>query len=311
MEHKDYYSILGVTPDTPQDDIKRAYRKLARKYHPDVSKEPDAEARFKDINEAWEVLQDPKKKSHYDKVRSGAWQPRAEGFDQSMGNDFYSGDHPEDFVYQGGGGGDFSDFFNSIFAGGGARRAHAGTQRRKGRDVHATIEIPLNVSFQGGTQNVSFQMGGQTKNLQVKIPAGVANGSQIRLKGQGGEGHNGGEAGDLYIDIHLQKHPIFSVDHKNIQLNLPMTPWEAALGATISVPTLGGQVSLKIPPNAKSDQKLRLKGRGLPGRQPGDQYVILKIETPNADNENAVKVYEEMAKAMPFNPREKWGQHYA
>jgi len=308
MEPKDYYAILGVAPETPPEEIKRAYRKLAKKYHPDVSKLPDAEARFKEINEAWEVLQDPAKRNHYDKVRAGGWQPQREGFDQSMGSDFYSGDHPEDFAFQGGG--DFSEFFNSIFAGaarGGPKQAH----RMRGRDQHVKIEIPLSVAYQGGVQTLALQGQDQTKKLQVKIPKGVTNGSQIRLKGQGEAGLNGGMMGDLYIDIHLQKHPLFTVHHKDIHIKLPVTPWEAALGATISVPTLGGNVNVKIPRNAQTDQKLRLKERGLPGPTPGDQYVILKIETPQADNEAAIKWYEEMAKVMPFNPRDKWGVEHA
>lgn len=317
MEFKDYYALLGVTPETPLDEIKRAYRKLARKYHPDVSKEPNAEARFKEINEAWEVLQDPDKRRHYDKVRAGGWEPTQEGFDQTMGNDFYSGDHPEDFSFQRGG--DFSEFFNSIF-GAAHRSAHRPAHRMKGQDLHAKVDVPLSVAYQGGVQPLQFKIMGQspegrvipqTKNLQVKIPAGVTNGSQIRLKGQGGEGVNGGPAGDLYIDIHLQKDPIFSVHHKDIHLTLPITPWEAALGATVSVPTLGGNVNLKIPRNAQSEQKLRLKGRGIPGEPSGDQYVILQIKIPQADNEKAVQLYEEMAKVMPFNPREKWGNGHA
>lgn len=307
MDFKDYYAILGVSPETPSDEIKRAYRKLARKYHPDVSKEPNAEARFKEINEAWEVLQDPNKRKQYDQIRAGGWQPN-QGFDQSMGSDYFSGDHPEDFSFQAGGE-DFSDFFNSIF-GRAAHQRQARAHPMKGRDFHVKVDIPLTVAYQGGTQALQLQIGKQTKTLQVKIPAGVTNGSQIRLKGQGGEGIHGGMAGDLYIDIHLQKDPLFSVHQKDIYIKVPISPWEAALGASIAVPTLGGQVSIKIPKNAQSEQKLRLKGRGLPGNPPGDQYAELQVKLPSADNENTKRLYEEMAKQIPFNPREGWGESH-
>ena len=293
MDFKDYYAILGVTPETPVDEIKRAYRKLARKYHPDVSKEANAEAHFKEINEAWEVLQDPQKRQQYDQIRAGG--PPNQGFDQSMGSDYFSGDHPEDF----------SDFFNSIF--GGARQRQASHHPMRGRDLNVKIDIPLLTAYQGGTQTLQLQMGKQTKQLQVKIPAGVVNGSQIRLKGQGMEGMNGGPSGDLYINIHLQKHPLFTVSQKDIHFKLPISPWEAALGASVSVPTLGGDVTVKIPKNSQSEQKLRLKGRGLPGSPPGDQYAILQVKLPLANNEKSIQLYETMAKEMPFNPREGWG----
>lgn len=298
MDFKDYYAILGVTPEAPNEEIKRAYRKLARKYHPDVSKESNAEAQFKEINEAWEVLQDPNKRKQYDQIRAGGGRSH-QGFDQSMGSDYFSGDHPEDF----------SDFFNSIF-GKAAHQKQTRTHPSKGRDFHVKVEIPLIVAYQGGMQSLQLQIGKQTKTLQVKIPAGVTNGSQIRLKGQGGEGLHGGLTGDLYVDIHLQKHPLFSVHHKDIYVKVPVSPWEAALGASIAVPTLGGQVNIKIPKNAQSEQKLRLKGRGLPGNPCGDQYAELQVKLPLANDENAIRIYEEMAKQIPFNPREGWGGEY-
>lgn len=303
MEFKDYYAILGVTPQTPIDEIKKAYRKLARKYHPDVSKLPGAEAKFKEINEAWEVLEDPQKRKQYDQLRSGGGGPHPHrGF----------AGQPQDFSSQTGE--DFSDFFNSIF---GHRTGRgASSHPKKGEDLHVTLDIPLTRAYQGGVETLQLQtVGGyeegkvspHTKQLQVKIPVGVTNGSQIRLKGQGGEGTKGAPSGDLYITLHLQKHPLFLVHQKDIQLKLPITPWEAALGASISVPTLGGEVSVKVPANAQSEQKLRLKGRGLPGDPPGDQYVILQIKVPPANTEKAVQLYQEMAKLMPFNPRESGG----
>ncbi|MGE3317873.1 MAG: DnaJ C-terminal domain-containing protein [Candidatus Berkiella sp.] len=301
MEFKDYYKVLGVTPETSEQDIKRAFRKLARQYHPDVSKEPDASNRFKEINEAWEVLKDPKKRAEYDKLRTGGWESAQQGFRQPQ-TDFYSGDHPEDYAFAGEG--NFSDFFEHIFG----RRAEATPQHpRKGRDIHAKITIPLETAYRGGTQTVQLESGRQSKTLQIKIPAGVMQGSQIRLKEQGQEGINGGHKGDLYIEIDLAPHPFFTVKQKDVYLNLPITPWEAALGASIAVPTLGGAVNLKIAPGSQTGQKMRLKGRGLPGEPLGDQYVLLEIKVPNAQSENDKALFEKMAKEMAFNPRAALG----
>ncbi len=314
MEFKDYYKILGVTPETPTDDIKRAFRKLARQYHPDVSKLPDAEHRFKEINEAWEVLKDEQKRKQYDELRTGGWQRQPE-FTQAGGRgyqrDEQNGFSPEDTA-------DFSEFFNSIF-GGQAGFAHRGKAqphfRQKGRDFHVKIRIPLLEAYHGGVQTLQLQLPiqtpegrtSETKSLNVKIPAGVSQGSQIRLKEQGGEGIGGGPKGDIYVEIEIEAHPYFTLHRKDVHLILPITPWEAALGATISVPTLGGNVNLKIPSHAQSGQKMRLKGRGLPGEPVGDQYVILQIQTPAANTEQTKALYEEMAKQMPFNPRQGLG----
>jgi curved DNA-binding protein len=317
MDFKDYYEILGVSPETPTDQIKRAYRKLARQYHPDVSKLPDSEKRFKEINEAWEVLQDPKKRKQYDQLRARGWQPEGHGFNPPP-EGAYPQEGAEYFYGQDAAGNDFSDFFNAIFR----ERAQrsAGDQHRhfrsKGQDLNAKIQIPLVTAYTGGVQSVQLQiptplpngrMEMQTKTLQIKIPAGVKQGSKIRLKGQGGQGIGNAPAADLYIEIEIEDHPHFVLQDKNIELKLPVTPWEAALGATITVPTLGGSVTLKIPANAQSGQKLRLKGRGLPGSPLGDQYVTLQIITPKAETDEAKALYQQMAKTMPFNPREKLG----
>lgn len=301
MEFKDYYAALGVTPETSEQDIKRAFRKLARQYHPDVSKEPDAEKRFKEINEAWEVLKDPKKRAEYDKLRTGGWQSAQQGFRQPQ-SDFYSGDHPEDYAFAGDS--NFSDFFEQIFGRGSARTS---THPQKGKDIHAKITVSLETAYQGGVQTVQLEAGKQSKTLQIKIPAGVIQGSQIRLKEQGQEGIQGGNKGDLYIEINLAHHPFYTVKQKDIYLNLPITPWEAALGASIAVPTLGGAVNLKIAPGSQTGQKMRLKGRGLPGDVPGDQYVVLEIKVPSAQNESEKALFEKMAKEMPFNPRAALG----
>ncbi len=299
MEFKDYYKILGVTPETPVDEIKRAYRKLARKYHPDVSKLPDAEKQFKEVNEAWEVLQDSQKRAQYDQIRAGGNRAQRE----------YTGGNAQGFSGQENV--DFSDFFNSIFGGGQnpfAEQMHGGQRgafRSKGQDLHAKIQIPLTSAYEGGVQTIQLQ--GEETKLNVKIPAGVTHGSKIRLKGQGSPGMGGGEPGDLYVEIHIMHHPFYSLHHKDIHLNLPIAPWEAALGTTLEVPTLGGKVNLKIAPGSQSTQKLRLKGRGLPGSPAGDQFVILEIMAPKAENEKAIALYKEMATVMLFNPREKLG----
>jgi len=312
MELKNYYEILGVRQEAPPEEVKRAYRKLARKYHPDVSQETDSEAKFKEVNEAWEVLKDPQKKAQYDRVLKGEWQPQEQGFNQSYGSDFYSGDHPEDYSFAGGG--DFSDFFNSIFGQRQHARAQAHTNRKiKGQDLHARLQIPLELAYQGGVQNLTLNvpslndqghMVQQQKTLQVKIPPGVKRKSQIRLKGQGAPGLNGAENGDLYIEMDVLAHRYFTLHNKDIELKLPVTPWEAALGAQITVPTLSSNVKLTIPPNAQNGQKLRLKGKGLPGQPPGDQIVTLVLTLPHATTHEAKKLYEQMAQVMPINPRE-------
>ncbi len=306
MEFKDYYALLGVKPDTPIDDIKRAYRKLARQYHPDVSKEPNAENKFKEINEAWEVIKDPQKRAQYDNIRLGGQQRQAGNghpFHQQSQRQGYS---PEQSA-------EFADFFESIFGQGGFEQAQGQRSfKSKGQDYHVKMSLPLSVAYSGGIETLQLQVPGQKgasekKSLQVKIPAGVLTGSQIRLKDQGGPGMNGGPNGDLYIEIDIATHPHFSLQQKDVYLNLPLTPWEAALGATIMVPTLGGNVSLKIPPNSQSGKKMRLKGRGMPGQLHGDQYVVFQVQVPLPKDDKDKALYEEMAKTMAFNPRANLG----
>ncbi|MBS0285873.1 MAG: DnaJ domain-containing protein [Proteobacteria bacterium] len=309
MEFKDYYAILGVTPQTPHDEMKRAYRKLARQYHPDVSKLPDAESKFKEINEAWEVLQDKDKRAQYDQIREGGF--RQQDFRGAKGGYEQTQEYsPEQAAA-------FNDFFQSIFGGrqddfdfGG--QAHHRHYKSKGRDFHIKLALPLTTAYNGGVETLQLQMPttneqGQTqlqnKSLQVKIPAGVLSGNQIRLKDQGGKGVGGGPNGDLYIEMDIMPHPYFSLHQKDIHLTLPITPWEAALGASIVVPTLGGNVNVKIPPNSQSGKKMRLKGRGMPGEPPGDQYLIFEVQVPSANTEQSKALYEQMEKEMPFNPR--------
>lgn len=313
MQYKDYYQILGVSRQATQDEIKRAYRRLARKYHPDVSKEPDAEARFKEVAEAYEVLKDPEKRKAYDHLGSG-WRQGEEftpppGWERGFEFQFGPGG-------MGGGRFDFSDFFETLFGGGGPRgmagRTWGGAARARGHDERVRIQIPLEDAYRGGERTLQLQRPevdarGQVKarsqSLRVKIPAGVTDGQQIRLAGQGGAGPGGGARGDLYLEVALMPHRLFKVEGKDVYLTLPIAPWEAALGATIQVPTLGGKVDLKIPPGSQSARKLRLKGRGLGGKTPGDQYVVLQIVTPAADTGAAREFYQRMAREMPFNPR--------
>lgn len=311
MEFKDYYKILGVGRDVTQDDIKRAYRKLARKYHPDVSKAADAEERFKEVSEAYEALKDPEKRAAYDRLLSGDWRAGQEftpppGWDS--GFEFSGGGFTQADASQ------FSDFFESLFGGrGGPRYAYTRTTSLRGEDRHARIQITLEEAFHGVERAITLQVASidaqgtvttRPHTLRVKIPAGVTAGQKIRLAGQGAPGLGQASAGDLYLEILLAPHPIFEADGRDIYLQLPITPWEAALGAKIKVPTLGGRVDLRIPPGSQSGQKLRLKGRGLPGTHLGDQYVVLQIRTPQPHSEAQEALYQRLAEAMPFNPRE-------
>jgi len=312
MEYKDYYKILGVKRDATQDEIKRAYRRLARKYHPDVSKEPDCEARFKEVGEAYEVLKDPEKRAAYDQLGAG-WRDGQEfrpppGWDAGFE---FSGGGP-------GGAADFSAFFEELFGRAGGRRPWGGTAgvRARGEDHHAKVMVGLEDAYHGATRAITLNVGAldgaghlvtRPHTLNVKIPKGIMEGQRIRLAGQGGPGLGGGPPGDLYLEIAFQPHRLFRVDKRDVYLDLPVTPWEAALGQTVTVPTLAGQVELKIPPGSQSGKKLRLKGRGLPGKTTGDQYVVLRMVTPRADTPEARALYEKMARELPMQPRAELG----
>jgi curved DNA-binding protein len=305
-EYKDYYKIMGVARDVGQDELKRVYRRLARKYHPDVSKEKDAEARFKEVQEAYEVLKDPQKRAAYDQLGSNWRQGQEFRPPPDWGQNF---EFSNAFGDQEGG---FSDFFSSLFggAGGAARggRARGGPGGRgfamAGDDQVAAIEIDLEDSFSGGSQTIELKSGqGAARTLKITIPQGIVEGQRIRLAGQGSPGHGGGPAGDLYLEVKFRKHKLFQVEGRDVTLTLPVAPWEAALGATVPTPTLAGPVDLRIPANAKAGQRMRLKGRGLPGATPGDQYVVLKIVLPPADTPEARELYERMQSELPFDPR--------
>lgn len=301
MESKDYYAILGVAEDAPVDEIKRAYRKLARRYHPDVSDEQDAEARFKEIGEAWEVLGDAEKRATYDNVRKFGHPGGAAGPDYAQG---FGGGFRDAGQFGHRGDADFSDFFREMFGSGGFAQT--------GQDLHVRLPITLEESYAGCEQTLPLsipevdaqgRMTRQQRQLRVKIPAGVTDGQQIRLKGQGGRGA-GDRAGDLFVEIQLVPHPRYAVDGRDLTLRLPLAPWEAALGAQVEVDTLGGRVKVKVPAGSHSGQRLRLRGRGLPGSPPGDQYLDFEIVVPKQLSAKERELFEALAKASDFDARE-------
>ena len=285
MEFKDYYQILGVEPGAGDSEIKTAYRRLARKYHPDVSKEAGAEDKFKAVNEAYEALRDPEKRAAYDQLRARGYRP---GDDvQPPPGGFGSGHGGVDFeeIFAGGGaGGGFSDFFESLFGRGGGFGQRGPAPRG---DTRAKLAVPLEAVYDGGSVRISVN----NKTLDVRVPKGIKPGQKIRLAGQGPHG-------DLLLEIEYAAHPQFEVDGRNVIHVLPVAPWEAALGATVSVPTLGGRVELKIPPQSEAGRKLRLRGRGLPGDPPGDQIVEMEVLSPRPHTDEQRAAYETMREAF-------------
>jgi curved DNA-binding protein len=316
VQFKDYYKVMGVARDATEAQIKQAYRKLARKYHPDVSKEKDAEARFKELGEAYEVLKSPEKRAAYDQLGQG---PRA-GEDFRPPPDWGAG-----FEFSGARGGvggssgnaEYSDFFESLF--GGAGRGFHGSRRSadgRGDDHHAKILLDLEATLQGGSRTFSLRVPeldsegrlvSKERVLNVQVPKGILPGQTIRLAGQGASAGAAGTAGDLFIEVEFQPHALYRVDGRDLYLDLPVAPWEAALGATVKSPTPGGAVDLKIPTGAHAGTKLRLKGRGIPAATPGDFYVVLQIALPAADDDKAKAAYRALAEALPFNPRNRLG----
>ncbi|HMM67636.1 MAG TPA: DnaJ C-terminal domain-containing protein [Dokdonella sp.] len=296
MQFKDYYDTLGVKPDATDAEIKRAYRKLARKYHPDVSKESGAEDKIKAVNEAYEALKDGERRREYDQLRAGGYR---------AGDEFRPPPNWQNGRGAGAGGfqeTDFSDFFESVFGRGGGARAHAGP--RRGGDLQAKIQIDLRSAFTGGRERITLRDPVQgERTLEVKIPAGIEPGRQIRLSGQGSPGMQGGPAGDLLLEVGVREDSRFRLEGHNVISVVPITPWEAALGATVTVPTLAGEVELRIPAGSDSGRKLRLRGRGWPGKIAGDQIVVLEIHVPKAESDAQKKFYEDMASTFDFNPR--------
>jgi curved DNA-binding protein len=305
MEFKDYYEILGVPREATQDAIKHAYRKLARKYHPDVSKLADAETRFKELGEAYAVLKEPEKRAAYDQMGS-QWKA-GQDFNPPPGWD--AGFEFSGAGFGGGSGADHSDFFEALFGRQGGQRA---PRQAAGQDHHAKVMIDLIDAYHGAQRSISLRMPvmdaqkhvtTQERKLDVSIPKGVCAGQHLRLAGQGGPGQSGGAAGDLYLEVAFNPHPPFRADGRDVYLDLPLAPWEAALGASIAAPTPEGPVQLTIPPGSVAGRQLRLKGRGIPGAPAGDLYVVLGIVLPPADTDGARETYKAMALAFDFNPR--------
>jgi curved DNA-binding protein len=313
MDFKDYYKILGVEPTADVKEIKTAYRKLARKYHPDVSKEAGAEDKFKEASEAYEALSDPEKRAEYDDIRKygqqgrpfqgpPGWQSRAGG---GAGADFENGD--------------FSDFFSSIFGNRGQPGGRPRAAGRRGQDVEMELAIFLEETLSAESKKVSFtvpqhapngqRMADITKTLNVKIPAGVADGERIRLKGQGAPGVGGGENGDLFLIIRFAPHPRFEVEGRDLVINVPLAPWETALGTKVAVPTLTGKINLTIRPDSQNGQRLRVKGNGLSNKQGerGDLYAQLKIVMPKSTDDETKVLWEKLAEKAAFDPRAQWG----
>ena len=324
MEYKDYYQLLGVAKDATQKEIKIAYRKLARKYHPDVSSEADAEIKFKEMGEAYEVLKDPEKRAAYDQL--GANYQAGQNFtpppDWDAGFEFSGGGFTNENASR------YSDFFENLFG----RQFEADFHQQRGanfnhqrqtasQDHHAKIFIDLEDSYQGTTRSITLKVPDvdaqghiitKDRTLNVRIPKGVRQGQKIRLAGQGSvgmssSGISAGKAGDLYLEIEFNPHSIYKVEGSDVYLELPIAPWEAILGAKIKVPTPAADIDLTIPPESKSGRKLRLKGRGIPGKTPGDLYVVLRIALPPGDTEQARELYQKMKQQLDFNPREKLG----
>ncbi len=321
MKFVDYYQVLGVSEHASTDEINKAYRKLARKYHPDVSKEPQADQKFKEVSEAYEVLKDEAKRADFDQLRS---------FGGRAGEDFRPppGWNPGSWDEGGvprGHRGDFSDFFTEIFGGAGfgfrsetdgaseVRFGRAGRDGQiRGEDQSHIIEISAQEAYRGAQraltlQSLAFDGDGRVspreRSLQVKIPAGVTEGQKIRLKGQGAAGRRGGAAGDLYLQVHITDHPDYRIDGRDVTSELALAPWEAVLGATLDVQTLGGPVKLNVPSGSQNGQRLRLKGRGLPGKPPGDQFVELRVMVPMELSTEQRRLFETMREKIHYDPR--------
>ena len=283
---KDYYQILGVTPDADAAAIRGAYRRLARQLHPDRNKDASAEERFKEVGEAYDILKDERKRAAYDQMRAG-----------------------NPFGFNGGAGfgragnadiGDLSDLFENLvggIAGGGPRR---GARRRAGGDIKSEIQIDLETAYRGGSRRID--VGG--RSLQVRIPAGVLDGQKIRLKGQGGAGVGGAPAGDLILTVRIGPHEQFRIEGRDLVTRVALAPWEAALGASVPVPTLSGALELKVPAGARSGQKMRARGRGMPGSPAGDLIVELMIQTPPADTAAVRQLYRQLQESTDFDPRD-------
>jgi len=299
VEYKDYYEVLGLPRDASQDDIRRAYRKRARQYHPDLNADPDAEDRFKELGEAYEVLSDPDKRGRYDRL-GAQWRAQGaapgngdfedfferQGFDRDMGMEF--------------GDGVFSEFFERLFGDGAAARP-SGPMR--GRDIEAIIELSLEDALNGARRRLSL---GDGHSVAVNIPAGVREGQRIRVAGQGAPGRDGAPAGDLYLLVRLKPHPRFRRQGDDLLVDVRVAPWEAAVGATVPVSTLAGTAQVRVPAGSSSGRRLRLRGRGLPAGDDkrGDLYATVEIAVPKELSDEERELFEKLASVSDFNPRE-------
>ena len=312
MEFKDYYQILGVPRDATADEVKKAFRKLARKYHPDVSREADAEARMKELNEANAVLSDPEKRAAYDQLGRG-YQP---GQEFRPPPDWDAGFEFSGRGFQPGEAADFSDFFTELFGRmGGARGFSAGQRpsfQARGEDHHAKVLLDIEDAFSGATRQIALRAPRTdaqgrvtlaTRTLNVRIPQGVHAGQVIRLAGQGAPGIGGAPAGDLMLEVQFRPHPRFHAHGRDLFLTLPVAPWEAALGAVVAVDLPQGSVKVRIPEGAQSGRQLRVRGRGIPGSPPGDLLLDIQVVLPLADTPSARALYETMARELAFDPR--------
>ena len=303
MKYKDYYKVLGVARDASEDEIKKAYRKLARKYHPDVSKETNAKEKFQEVSEAYETLRDKEKRAAYDSLGSGYrpgqdFRPPPDWFDR------FGGGRSEDL-----GGVDLSELFESLGAFGratgfGRRAGRGGNMAFPGEDYEVPVRLTLEEAFRGTERTV--QLDG--RSFTARIPKGATDGQRLRLRGKGGPGSNGAAPGDLYLQIHLEPHPLFRVSGHDLELEVPLAPWEAALGAQVEIPTMEGRVTMKVPPGSKAGQRLRLAGKGLPrpGGGAGDLYAVLGIEAPATLTDRERELFEALRQASKFNPRQRF-----
>lgn len=314
MESRDYYSLLGVSPEADSKEIKAAYRKLARKYHPDVSSEEGAGEKFKEISEAYQVLRDPEKRAEYDQMRRYGHAGAGAGAGEPPGWEGFQGFQAEGVADE-----DISDLFESLF--GGARRQRrwqqAGGEAARGQNLEMDFPIFLEEAAEGREKQVSYQVPcydatgrrveDSTKTVKVRIPRGTTDGELIRLKGQGAPAPGGGAAGDLYLRIRLAPHPVFDVDGRDLVVTVPVAPWEAALGGKVEVPTLEGNIRLTVPAGSQTGKRLRVRGKGLPGgKTPGDLYAVLKIVIPEQDDEEIRGLWESLAEKADFDPRSQW-----
>lgn len=313
MEFKDYYQILGVERDAADADIKKAYRKLARKYHPDVSKEPDAEVHMKAINEAFAVLSDPEKRSAYDDIgkRFNDAQDFTPPPDWNAGHEFSGagtmyGETP-----------DFSDFFSELFGSRTGNDRPGTAHRGRGSDHHGKILLDLEDAYHGASRTLSIRVpqiderGRMTlgdRTLEVRIPKGVQEGQLIRLPGQGSPSLDGGQAGDLYLEVQFKPHKRYRVEKRDVYATLPVAPWEAALGAKVKAPVPDGALEVSIPAASQTGRKLRLQGRGIPGTPAGDLYLVLEVVLPPPTSDRARDIYRMMEKGLAFDPRQGLGE---